>query len=144
MPVRNSRRPLGDDEINFMNSPTVAIIGASADRRKYGNKSVRAHVQQGYDVYPVNPKGGQIEGLEVYRSLSEVPVEQLDRVSLYVPPETGLQLLDEIAAKGCRELWLNPGSESEELIERARQRGLEPIVACSIVDLGVSPHAMEE
>jgi len=144
MPVRNSRRPLGDDEINFMNSPTVAIIGASADRRKYGNKSVRAHVQQGYDVYPVNPKGGQIEGLEVYSSLSEVPVEQLDRVSLYVPPETGLQLLDEIAAKGCRELWLNPGSESEELIERARQRGLEPIVACSIVDLGVSPHAMEE
>ena len=60
-----------------MTKPTVAILGASADRRKFGNKSVRAHAQAGYEVFPVNPKGGQIEGLPVYRSLAEVPAEHL-------------------------------------------------------------------
>ena len=119
--------------------PTVAVIGASADRSKYGNKSVRAHQQQGYDVYPVNPKGGTIEGLTAYRSISEVPVEHLNRVSLYLPPAIGISALDEIAAKGCDELFLNPGTESDEVVQKAYSLGLEPIQACSIVDLGVRP-----
>ncbi|QDT01289.1 CoA-binding protein [Adhaeretor mobilis] len=119
--------------------PTVAIIGASSDRSKFGNKSIRAHLAQGYEVFPVNPKGGEIEGLTTYASIADVPVEQLNRVSLYVPPKVGEKLLPEIAAKGCDELWLNPGSESEQLVQAARDAGLEPIVACSIVDVGESP-----
>ena len=120
--------------------PTVAVIGASADRAKYGNKSIRAHLSQGYDVYPVNPRGGEIEGLRVYTSLAEVPVAPLDRITMYVAPKVGLAMLDEIVAKGCDELWLNPGSESDELVEKAQAAGLNTIVACSIVNLGVSPH----
>jgi predicted CoA-binding protein len=118
---------------------TVAVIGASADRTKYGNKSVRAHMAQGYDVYPVNPKGGVIEGLKAYPRLADVPVERLTRVSMYVPPAVGLTLIDEIAAKGCEELFLNPGSESDQLFQAALDRGLNPIIACSIVDIGESP-----
>ena len=118
-----------------MHKPTVAIVGASADRSKYGNKAVRAYLKQGWEVFPVNPKGGQIEGLTVYRSLHEIPVDHLDRVSLYVPPSIACNLLPQIAAKGARELWLNPGSESDEVIQEARQLGLEPIVACSILAL---------
>jgi len=121
---------------------TVAIIGATSDRTKYGNKSVRAHLSQGYEVYPINPKGGQIEGLQVYKSVADVPVERLDRVSLYVPPTIGMKLLEEIAAKGCDELWLNPGSENEELVARARELGFDPILACSIVSVGVSPQEL--
>lgn len=119
--------------------PTVAILGASADRTKFGNKSLRAHRKKGFDVYPVNPRGGQIEGLVVYRSLAEVPQQRLDRISVYLPPAVTLAALDEIAAKGCGQLWLNPGSESDEVLEKARQLGLAPITACSIVDLGLSP-----
>ena len=119
--------------------PTVAFLGASTDRSKFGNKSVRAHLQQGFEVFPVNPKGGEIEGCKVYARLEDVPVERLDRISVYLPPQLGIKLLDEIAAKGCGELWLNPGSESEELIERANALGLNVVQACSIVALGVSP-----
>lgn len=118
---------------------TVAILGASADQGKFGNKSLRAHAQQGYTVYPVNPKGGMIEGLPAYQRLADVPVGRLDRISVYLPPQVGLSLINEIADKGCDELWLNPGSESPELITAAKARGLNVVVACSIVALGVSP-----
>jgi predicted CoA-binding protein len=122
---------------------TVAIVGASADRSKYGNKSLRAHLAQGYEVYPINPRGGVIEGLTAYRSLAETPVARFDRISLYVPPAVGLQLLPEIAAKGCDELWLNPGSDSDELVAAAAELGLNPIVACSIVDVGLRPSDLD-
>ena len=122
-----------------MSKPTVAIVGASADRAKYGNKSLRAHQAAGYEVYPINPKGGEIEGLIAYRTLADVPAAHLDRVSVYLPPAAGLALLEQIAAKGCDEVWFNPGSESPEVLAKARQLGLNAIASCSIVDLGMSP-----
>ena len=121
--------------------PSVAILGASADRNKFGNKAVRAFLAKGYDVYPVNPKGGEVEGLPVYKSLAEIPADvKLDRISVYLPPPVGLKALPDIAARGCGELWLNPGSESEELVEAAEKQGLNVVQACSIVAIGVSPH----
>jgi predicted CoA-binding protein len=122
-----------------MSQPTVAILGASADHAKFGNKSLRAHAAAGYQVYPVNPKGGLIEGLTVYRTLAEVPEGHLNRVSVYLPPAVGLEVLDQIAARGCDEVWFNPGSESREIMAKARQLGLRAIADCSIVDLGMSP-----
>jgi uncharacterized protein len=122
--------------------PTVAILGASADRSKFGNKSVRAHLQQGYEVFPVNPKGGVIEGLNVYKSLADVPPVRLNRISVYLPPAVTVAALDDIAARGCDELWLNPGTESQAAVDRAAELGLNPITACSIVDLGVNPHQL--
>lgn len=122
-----------------MPQPTVAILGASRDRHKYGNKSLRAHQQQGYEVYPVNPHADEIEGLKCYPSLAAVPVAKLDRISVYLPPEVGIELLPEIKARGASEVWFNPGSESPELLERAAELGLDLIQACSIVDVGMSP-----
>jgi hypothetical protein len=120
--------------------PTVAILGASADRSKFGNKAVRAFLTKGYIVYPVNPKGGEIEGLPVRHSLADIPPDvKLDRISVYLPPPVGLKMLPLIAARGCKELWLNPGSESDELVAAAEKQGLNVIQACSIVDIGMSP-----
>lgn len=118
----------------------VAIIGASPNRAKYGNKAVRAFLQQGCAVYPVNPNVKEIEGLPAYASICDLPVRP-QRVSVYVPPAVLLKLLPDIAARGCDELWLNPGTESPEVLAEAERLGLNVIQACSIVGLGVSPSA---
>ena len=117
---------------------TAVVLGASADRSKFGNKAVRAYVQEGYTVYPVNLKETQIEGLPVLKSIRDVPGKP-NIVSCYLPPPAMFKALHDIAAKGCDELWLNPGTESDEVLEEAERLGLNVIQACSIVGLGVSP-----
>jgi hypothetical protein len=117
----------------------VAVIGASNDRHKFGNRAVRAFRQQGYTVVPVNPHVAEVEGLKAYASIADVP-GHVDMASLYVPPEVGEQLVDALARKGVGEVWLNPGAESDALIARLRELNIEPIVACSVVAIGQSPY----
>jgi len=117
---------------------TVAIIGASNDPRKFGNKAVRAFLQQGYTVYPVNPNETEVEGIEAYKSIRDVPVRPF-MISVYVPPLVLLKLLPDIAERGCDELWLNPGTESDDVLAEAEQLKLNVVQACSIVGIGVSP-----
>jgi predicted CoA-binding protein len=116
----------------------VAVIGASSDRRKFGNKAVRAFLRQGYDVVPINLHEPHVEGLTAYRSVLDVP-GPIDMATMYVPPEVGLEIIGEIAQKGIREVWLNPGAESPALVARAQALGLDPIEACSIVGIGEVP-----
>ena len=117
---------------------TIAIVGASNDRAKFGNKAVRAFLQQGYEVFPVNPKEAVIEGLTAFKSILELPVRP-QMVSVYLPPSVLLKVLPDIAARGCDELWLNPGADSDEVVAEAERLGLNVIQACSIVAVGVSP-----
>ena len=120
---------------------TVVILGASADRAKFGNKAVRAFRQQGYTVYPVNPKATEIEGLPCHPNISDVPVRP-HMVSVYLPPPVLLKMLPEIAAKGCDELWLNPGTETGAVLAEAERLGLNVVQACSMVGVGVSPGSL--
>ena len=120
---------------------TVAVIGASGNRAKFGNKAVRAFRLRGYTVWPVNPHQSQIEGLTAYRSIADVP-GPIDMVTFYVPPDVGLQVIEAVATRQPGEVWFNPGSESDALIARARALGIEPIAACSIVGSGMSPYAL--
>ena len=120
----------------------VAVIGASQDPRKFGNKAVRAFRYRGYEVVPVNPicaaANDTIEGLATYASVLDVP-GAVDLATLYVPPEVGERVVPEIAQKHIRELWVNPGAESAALLERATELGLHLTLQCSIVAIGESP-----
>ena len=117
---------------------SIAIIGASSDPKKFGNKAVRAFVRQGWTVYPVNPRESHIEGMPAFKSIAEVPGRP-DLVSVYLPPPVLLKELPAIAARGCDELWLNPGTASAEVLAAAEQLGLKVIQACSILGVGLSP-----
>ena len=122
-------------------SKVVAVIGASGNRSKFGNRAVRAFKQRGYTVVPINPHETEVEGLKAYASVLDVP-GAIDMASLYVPPDIGEQVIAEIAQKGIPEVWLNPGAESDELIARARALQIQPIVACSIVAIGENPYRL--
>src|SRR5712672_3165530 len=122
-------------------SKVVAVIGASNDRHKFGNRAVRAFRQQGYTVVPINPHEAEVEGLKSYASVLDVP-GTIDMASIYLPPEIGEQVIDDIARKGIPEVWLNPGAESDALIARAKALHIRPIVACSIVAIGENPYRL--
>ncbi len=117
---------------------SVAIIGASSNRDKWGNKAVRAFLQRGYTVYPVNPTEAAVEGLKAYASIREVPVRP-HTISVYIPPPRLAKILPDIAARGCDELFLNPGTESDAVLAECERLGLNAIQACSIIAVGVAP-----
>jgi len=120
---------------------TVAVIGASSDRHKFGNKAFRAFSEAGHRVIPINPNEPEVEGMKTYATVLDVP-DAIDMVTVYVPPEIGITLLDGFEKKKIAEIWINPGAESDELIAEARRRKLNVIEACSIVGIGRNPYSL--
>jgi predicted CoA-binding protein len=118
--------------------PTIAVLGASSIRSKFGNKCVRAYQAAGYRVFPVNPHETAVEGLKAFPRLADVG-EPRDRISVYLPPPLTLELLPEIAAAGAGEVWLNPGAADRKVVEEARRLGIPIVQGCSIIDVGMSP-----
>jgi predicted CoA-binding protein len=117
---------------------TIAILGASTDRDKFGNKCLRAYRHAGWTVYPVNPKEREIEGLPAFASLADVP-RPLDRISVYLRPPVTAALLPAIAEAGAEATFFNPGAADEEVLAEARRIGVRSRDACAIVDIGLSP-----
>jgi predicted CoA-binding protein len=117
---------------------TVAVIGASNAPEKFGNKAVRAYLRRGWTVYPVTPNEKEVEGLKTYASITDIP-GAVERATLYLPSRVGIGVLDGIKAKGVKELYVNPGAESDELLARAEALGINYIWACSIVEIGERP-----
>ena len=116
----------------------VAILGASNKEWKYGCKAVKAYLKQGFSVYPINPNETTIQGLKSYHSILELP-DDIDRITFYAPPDIGIKELDNVKKKGIKEIFINPGAEGDELIDKAKSLGLNLILSCSILDIGESP-----
>ena len=104
--------------------------------------AVRAFRRAGYEVFPVNPTEPEIEGLKAYPSIKDVPAP-LDTVTIYVRPAVLVKLLPEIAEKGCRDLWLNPGTVSDTVLAEVDRLGLNALQGCSILAIGQSPYAAD-
>ena len=116
----------------------IAIVGASTRRHKYGNMAVRAFKERGDTVYPINTHEKEIEGLPAYKSVLDIP-DAVNMASFYVSPGVGLQVIEEVAQKGIKRVLLNPGAESDELIQRCKELGIEASLTCSIILAGRSP-----
>jgi predicted CoA-binding protein len=113
----------------------IAIVGASQDRRKFGNRALRMFREQGHTVVPIHPTATEVEGERAYPSVLAYP-GPIDEATVYVPPEIGLAVMDELAAKGVGQVWLNPGADAPAVVARARALGLQLVVACSIMGMG--------
>lgn len=116
----------------------IGVLGASTDRSKFGNKCVRAYADEGWQVFPINPNAEEVEGHRTGTILGDIEPD-LDRISVYLPPSVTLMLLPEIAAKGAKEVWFNPGSVDDEVLATAHELEINAIAECSIVDIGRHP-----
>ncbi len=128
-------RPVREIIADFMTQGPYAVVGASADRAKFGNKVLRAYKSKGFTVYPVNPTAAEIEGLKAFPSLGALP-ETPRGVSIITPPSVTERVVAEAADAGARFVWMQPGAESPEAIRVARARGLEVIAdgSCFLVE----------
>lgn len=117
---------------------TVAVIGASSNRDKFGNKALRAFEQRGYSVIPINPTETEVEGHAAYKSVLDVP-GGIDLATIYVPAPVGVRVMDDLAKKGVPEVWLNPGADDRSVVDKARALGLKTVQHCSIIAIGESP-----
>ena len=121
---------------DFLAAGPFAVVGASSNREKYGNKVLRAYLQRGMTAYPINPSEKTVEGVECYPTLAECP--QPPRcVSIITPPLVTERIVEAAAAVGAKYVWMQPGAESQRAIERAESLGLTVIAngPCVLVAL---------
>lgn len=120
----------------FFNRAPFAVVGASRDRSKFGNRVLRAYLAHGFPVYPVNPRESEVEGLRAYPDLASLP-EPVRAISIVTPPEVTETIVEAAAAAGVEFLWMQPGAESAAALARAAELGLQTIAGgpCVLVEL---------
>jgi len=128
---------LSDLIAEFLAGKAFAVVGASNDRWKYGNKVLRCYLQNGRKAIPVNPNATTVEGIAAVPDLSSLE-EPVHGASIITPPEVTERIVEEAAEAGVKRLWMQPGAESDRAIERAEALGLSVIAGgpCVLVALG--------
>jgi uncharacterized protein len=111
---------------DLINQRVWAVVGASQVPAKYGNRIFRSLIASGYQVYPVNPRGGEINGAKVYPSLADLP-RLPEVVDLVVPPAVTEQVVKEVHRLGLTRVWMQPGSESEAAIAYCHAHGIQVV-----------------
>lgn len=121
----------------FLSGERFAVVGASKDRSKYGNKVLRAYQQAGKTVYPVHPKETEIEGLTAYPDLASLP-ESVDGISIITPPPVTESIVQQAIDAGIEHVWMQPGAESDDAIRAATDAGVRLIAGgpCLLVAVG--------
>lgn len=118
---------------DFVNRRVWAVVGASQDPSKFGNRVFRSLRDAGYTVYPVNPRGGELEGEKVYPSLAALP-QSPEVIDIVVPPSVTEKVVEQAHELGLTRIWMQPGAESETAIKYCQEHGLEVIYdACAMV-----------
>ncbi|HLE06409.1 MAG TPA: CoA-binding protein [Candidatus Nanoarchaeia archaeon] len=115
----------------------IAILGASPDKSRMSNKALRAYSLKGWEVYAVNPNYIVIEGLKSYKSVLELP--KMDVISFYVSPVIGEKLVNNVIKAGPKTVYLNPGSDSDLIVKKLKEAGIDVLLQCSILALGLNP-----
>ena len=119
--MKSARTPRADIEA-FFEGPAYAVIGVSADRKKFGNVVFRSMGDKQFTVYPVHPALETVEGKRCYRTVADLP-ENVNAVVTVVPPGVTEQVVGECLARGIRHFWMQPGSESPAAVSAARKAG---------------------
>jgi len=115
----------------------IAVAGVSCVETKYGYKIFKELVKHDFKVFGINPSGGELFGKKIYRNLREM--ERVpDLIITVVPPHITESIIEDCRKLGVKEIWMQPGSESDAAIKKARQYGLMVNAhACFLVHAGI-------
>ena len=111
-----------------------AVVGATIDETKYGYKIYKKLKNHGYDVYPISPKYYEIDVDKAYKNLEDLP-EKPDVVNFVVNPQIGLSIVEQCSNLGIKNIWLQPGTVSDDLLSLAEEKDINAIQACVLVAL---------
>ena len=125
----------------FLAAKAFGVVGASSDRNKYGNKVLRCYLQNLRTAIPVNPKASTIEGVEAAASVAELP-DGVESISIITPPAVTIKVIEEAIEKRIRNVWMQPGAESQAAVDLAESNGLNVIAdgSCILVVMGYKDH----
>jgi hypothetical protein len=116
---------------------TIVVVGVSHKENKFGFKIFNDLARNGFNVMGVNPTDGEIAGRKIYRSLKEINTK-IDLVITVVPTSVTERIVDECKELGITEIWMQPGSESNAAIDRAKEYGISVVSnACFMVEKGI-------
>lgn len=120
----------------FFASPIFGVVGASTDRDKYGNKVLRCYQQNDRSVIPVHPQEQQIEAVDCVASVTDLP-DEAESLSIITPPRVTEKIVELAAAKGIKNIWMQPGAESPAAVKYGEKQGLNIIAdgSCLLVVL---------
>lgn len=102
----------------------IAVIGVSEDHQKYGYKIFESLLKAGFNVVGINNKGGEILGKKLYKNIAELDTTP-DLVLTVVPAAVTEKIIDDCKQAGIKEVWMQPGSESESAINKAKELGIK-------------------
>jgi predicted CoA-binding protein len=111
----------------YAETRTIAVVGASADASKAAHHIPRYLQSQGYRILPVNPRGGELFGERVFRSLAEIDMP-VDVVDVFRPTQEAPEIARQAIVIGAKVLWLQVGLVSEEARHIAEAAGLTVVM----------------
>ena len=110
----------------FLKQKRFAIVGSFRHEQKYAYQILKALKKSGYEVYPVNPRIKEVEGLICYPSVKDIPIV-CDVADIVTPPVVTAKVVGECKDKGITRIWLQPGAESEWVIEFCKQNNMKVV-----------------
>jgi len=125
----------------FLDAKAYGVVGASANRDKYGNKVLRCYLQNGYRAIPVNPREKEIEGVSCVATVMDLP-DDVESISVITPPRVTDEVVEMAIRKGIKHIWMQPGAESPAAVARCQESGINVIAdgSCLLVVLGYREH----
>lgn len=102
--------------------PLIAVVGANDNPDKFGHRIYRDLKRKGYRVIPVNPNRATVDDDVCYARLADLP-ERPDIVNIVIPPAAATRVVRECLDLGWRNVWLQPGAESSELLKFLEENG---------------------
>lgn len=125
----------------FLQAKRFGVVGASTDRTKYGNRVLRCYQEKGLSAVPVNPKEREVEGVPCFADVAELP-DDVTSISVITPPAVTEQVVEAAIEKGIKNIWMQPGAESQKAVDRCLEAGINVIAdgSCILVVLGYHGH----